>query len=166
MVRIVRHLRCVSLTPMPSFTSIARRYGFHALGIAAATIGCSRSDLPPMGYVQGVVTLDGEPLNDAVVKLSPESGKRGSRGRTDERGRYQLGTFGVGDGAIAGERTVTISPAAPPPASFEFNPRGNHGYTPPFPTRYWSAQTSGFTVRVEAGQTNELNLELTSQPNG
>lgn len=135
---------------------------FFIAGVGLLTLGCADSNLPPMGRVEGVVSLDGQPLPNAIVTLQSDDGQRGARGTSDENGEYRLGTFKVGDGAIAGTHKIAVNPKSPPPASFVFNPKGNHNYKPPFPVRYWSANTSGLTTTVEARTTNELNVELTS----
>ena len=52
--------------------------------------GCSNtpSDQPALGQVEGVVTLDGEPLAGVTVYFKPEEG-RPSQGVTDLNGRYK-----------------------------------------------------------------------------
>ncbi|RMG33417.1 MAG: hypothetical protein D6725_15815 [Planctomycetota bacterium] len=86
------------------------------------------SDLPPMGTVSGVVTLDGKPLANATVtfvpvepaipKNKPQSiGQRrkpkltvpAAWGVTDDQGRYQLRCFRNQLGAVLGKYKVQIS---------------------------------------------------------
>ncbi len=57
---------------------------------------------PKMAKVGGTVTLNGEPLEGAVVVFAAKI-KTGhaALGRTDEQGRYVLTTFEEGDGAVA-----------------------------------------------------------------
>lgn len=75
-----------------------------------------------------------------------------------------MSTFSVGDGALVGEHIVVINPMKDPPASYFINPKAARGYEPPFPSRYWSKSSSGLTTTVEANTSNELNVELSSQP--
>jgi hypothetical protein len=52
--------------------------------------GCSdeAADMPELGYVSGVVTLDSQPLKGVTIYFKPEVG-RPSQGKADESGRYQ-----------------------------------------------------------------------------
>ncbi len=78
--------------------------------------GCSA---PPyeIAQVEGVVTVDGTPLPQAVVEFHPNSldGTEGpsSRGRTDAQGRYQLRystpeSDGELEGVVVGEHRVRV----------------------------------------------------------
>ena len=62
------------------------------LVVSAALLlsGCSdeASDMPELGQVHGVVTLDSKPLKNVTVYFKPENG-RPSQGKTDESGHYQ-----------------------------------------------------------------------------
>lgn len=71
-----------------------------ALGFA----GCNGET----GYVEGTVTLDGQPIDQATVTFYPEEG-RASLGRTDSAGKYKLLYTSSLDGAVIGEHKVTIS---------------------------------------------------------
>lgn len=134
------------------------------LAVSACFIGCGDSNLPPMGNVSGVVSLGGSPLPDAIVTLTPVAGGRPAQGMTDSQGAFDVSTFSIGDGAIAGEHSVVINPAKSPPPSYFINPKAARGYEPPFPSRYWSKSSSGLTATVVAGKSVELNLELGSEP--
>lgn len=82
------------------------------LGLAALS-GCG-SDLPPLGEVEGTVTLDGQPLPDAMVFFTPEGGGRSSTGFTDASGRYTLSFTGNEPGAVVGNHKVRITTGTPP----------------------------------------------------
>ena len=74
----------------------------------AVLVGCSRSRYPETAPVQGTVTLDGKPVEDATVTFAPIN-SRASSGRTDEQGRYIL-LFKKGiPGAVLGSHQVKIS---------------------------------------------------------
>lgn len=80
------------------------------LVISPLVAGCgSDSDL---AAVRGKVTLDGQPLEDAIVEFQPMSADGSpSSGRTDADGQYELmHTFDT-PGAIPGEHVVTIRTA-------------------------------------------------------
>lgn len=71
------------------------------------------SNLPELGEVTGVVTLDGEPVQGAEVIFVPDNQKR-SRSTTDADGRYELVYDGDVKGAALGGHTVLISKPVQP----------------------------------------------------
>lgn len=80
---------------------------------AAIAAGCQQDVAP----VSGRVTIDGQPLPDAVVTFQPKPDRAagqplatGSVGRTDREGRYSLRLIQPDKpGAAVGQHTVTIS---------------------------------------------------------
>lgn len=91
---------------------MARLLGWMAVCLAAlAIMGCNQGgsslDTVP---VSGIVTLDGTPVEGAVVTFSPTSTTgTAASGKTDATGRYQLTTLNPGDGALPGSYNVIIS---------------------------------------------------------
>lgn len=99
------------------------------VGLLLATIACSfasgcsntPSDQPALGQVEGVVTLDGEPLAGVTVYFKPEEG-RPSQGVTDLEGRYKamyridLSGVKVGPNKVHLEWGIDASGPAIPPA--------------------------------------------------
>lgn len=68
--------------------------------------GCGKS----MSPVSGLVTLDGKPLANARVILTPVDGKgRPAQGVTDDSGRFSITSIKPNDGALKGEYKVTFS---------------------------------------------------------
>lgn len=110
-----------------------------ALATTVLLAGCSSglrelpeetAELVPVG---GVVTLDGEPLNNAVVQFYPASGGKGGEGggtayfgHTDLTGRFDLASPGGRSGAAPGSYTVVISKFARPDGS-PFPPDADSG---------------------------------------
>ena|SRR5437763_10400567 len=92
-----------------------RRRAFILLFLATVLLssGCGNSSLAP---VRGRVTCNGKPVPDAAVIFSPlpqsendkESGKAG-QGGTDADGRYVIGTYKQGDGALIGKHRVAVT---------------------------------------------------------
>jgi len=82
------------------------------LWIAAISVtgwtGCGPSSGPALGTVSGTVTLDGQPLPNAMVSFYPNEQGRSSHGTTDADGQYQLKFTGFKDGAMVGQHTVKI----------------------------------------------------------
>jgi hypothetical protein len=83
------------------------------LGMVAA-VGCrkapSQFESRPTFPVEGRVLIEGKPEEGVQVFLHPrDSSQRGKpRGVTDAEGRFHLRTYHDGDGAPAGEYTVTV----------------------------------------------------------
>jgi hypothetical protein len=118
--------------------------------------GCGNGNLPEMGTVSGIVTLDGKPVKDAVVRFQPSNG-RGSRAKTDADGVYELGYVGSGEGALIGDHHVTIT------TQWMDEDRKTHkivSHPETLPARYNSK--SDLNRTVVAGH-NEINFELTSK---
>ncbi|WP_339746967.1 carboxypeptidase-like regulatory domain-containing protein [uncultured Rubinisphaera sp.] len=135
--------------------------------------GCSGgpNDLPDLGQVTGKVTLDGNPLAEALVTFTPvdtESGNTSS-GTTDATGTYELHYSGENMGAIPGEHKVTIivgegaTPTFPEGVDPDnLSPQERQKYTAPavIPAKYNSEST--LTETVKSGP-NTINFELTSE---
>lgn len=73
-----------------------------------AGCGGGPNDQPVVHPVHGVVTLDGQPLANALVYFAPEKGPS-SAGVTDSSGKYELHDKTGLNGAVVGTHTVTIS---------------------------------------------------------
>ena len=85
-------------------------------------VGCSRGPArPAVQFVEGVVTLDGAPVQGATVGFVPVGAGLGAFGRTLPDGRFSLTSArgGVpGAGAMAADYVVTVQKVegdAPPP---------------------------------------------------
>ncbi len=116
--------------------------------LALAITGCGRSDLPPLGRVQGTVTLDGAPLPNAAVGFYPLSGGRQALAIIDQQGHYEL-TFVDGvSGAKTGMNEVTV-----------FWPDGSTP-TAKIPAKY-NAKTD-LEFEVKPGK-NEYNIAMVSK---
>lgn len=74
----------------------------------AAMWGCNRG--PAVQYVEGVVTLDGTPVDGAVVAFTPSGDGRAAAGTTDASGAYRLNslTGREGAGTLVGDYLVTV----------------------------------------------------------
>lgn len=69
--------------------------------------GGGPSDMPELGSVSGTITLDGAPLEGAMVTFEPTSG-RSSNATTDDQGQYTLQYTTASAGAKVGQHTVRI----------------------------------------------------------
>ncbi|MCA9049044.1 MAG: carboxypeptidase regulatory-like domain-containing protein [Planctomycetaceae bacterium] len=79
------------------------------IGLALLT-GCggAPSDMPPLGTVTGTVTVDGQPLANAMVTFTPAEGGRPSTGMTGPDGAYALKYTADHMGAAIGKHFVTV----------------------------------------------------------
>lgn len=120
-----------------------------AVALATST-GCSRSKQPPLGTVEGFVTLDGKPLMGAAVLFTPDGRGRTSIGVTDTDGRYSLTYLRDIKGADLGRHKVRITTAT-----------DDNGGKERLPKRYHAK--SQLTAAVEPGS-NQYDFTLTSKP--
>ncbi len=162
---------------------MARLIGSVAVCLAAlAIMGCNQSgsslDTVP---VSGVVTLDGTPVEGAVVTFSPTSTTgTAASGKTDATGRYELTTLNPGDGALPGSYNVIVSKteggtssAIKPGMTDEeatiavMEARDAAGGVDPeikdlLPAKYKSTAESGLKAEVAPGK-GEFNFDLKSE---
>jgi hypothetical protein len=127
--------------------------------------GCgSGVDLPELGTVSGVVTLDGKPLPGVTVKFVPANG-RTSSGFTDANGKYELVYNADNQGAEVGEHTVYVSGHGGESGGNPNEEGGGSGgpaveyYKGTIPAKYNEKSTLKKTVG--AGD-NTIDLQLTS----
>ena len=75
--------------------------------LLGAGAGCS--DGPEVASVEDTVTLDGQPLEGALLIFTPKEGGRQSGGQTGSEGYYELTFSRDQDGALPGTHTIMIS---------------------------------------------------------
>src|SRR5262249_12226146 len=105
----------------------AMRAAFFALVLVA---GCP--DGVELGQVGGRVTMEGKPLENALVQFFPSEGGRSAQGRTDENGTYRVEYSARDSGTKVGRSKVMITTGNLEDAShrsekiaFEFNYESN-----------------------------------------
>jgi len=149
----------ISLVNLP----ILKRYRRILPGLVVVCVlqaGCggqSVSDLPPLGAVSGVVTLDAKPLPGAMITFVPLQAGRPSTAVSDDNGHYVLTYDSTHAGAVIGKHRVSISTAVA--AEYDENQQlvPGTGIRESVPARYHSP--SRLELEVSAGE-NTLNLEL------
>jgi hypothetical protein len=123
-------------------------FGFCLVLSMMLSVGCSSSgDRPDLAPVQGMITLDGKPLEGAMISFKPNEGQP-SYSRTDSSGHYELNYLRDAKGAKIGSHKVRITTAS------EENPEEL------VPKRY--NRKTELTKEVESGG-NEFNFELVSK---
>lgn len=146
MMNIATRRRSASRSSARPATEVAS-----VVAVALATLfGCSGSKQPPLGTVEGFVTLDGKPLATAAVLFTPEGRGRTSIGITDADGRYSLTYLRDIKGADLGRHTVRITTAT-----------DDNGGKERLPRRYHAKST--LSASVEPGS-NQHDFTLTSKP--
>ena len=119
-------------------------------------VGCGKPGPVP---IEGIVTLDGQPLVDAEVIFKPDQG-RPSVGRTDESGRYKLMYTQEEKGAAPGHHQVMISTFIEADDS-SADPKIQEGRKETVPAKY-NKQTT-LEAKIERKGQAELNFELQSK---
>lgn len=72
--------------------------------------GCPNSSRPATYRVTGTVTMQGKPVDGAVITFVPTSNEgQAASAITDAEGKYALTTWQAGDGARPGEYRVKVS---------------------------------------------------------
>lgn len=161
--------------------------GLMLLGLAAciaAAVGCGGPPALQTEYVEGLVTVDGEPVADATVTFVPVTEGQGASatGMTNAQGIYKLTAAVTGDvaatpeaGTLPGEYHVgVVKNIVDTPMSQEEAEKQGIEYVPPppgvrqepkitfvVPQKYNFPRKSGLRVTVEPGR-NNIPLELTS----
>lgn len=143
-------------------SGLGRVAGAVLLGLSA--LGCGSGDVS----VTGSVKLDGSPLADAFVSLTPAQGGRPVSATTDASGVFRFGD-GSSPALPPGDYNVTVTKVETPAAGesdgdgiipVNIDPRAlrERWVTPP---RYAKPSTSGLSATVERGM-SEIYLNLTS----
>lgn len=135
--------------------------GFSGLLLVAG--GCGSAAMVP---VEGVVTLDGQPLDGAAVSFVPDGAGRPAQGETDGAGKFKLSTAAAGPGVVPGKYKVGVSKMEKPAGAGGASPDGKVQLSGPptgkgpapvpkslVPGKYVNPNTSEITVVVEQGMT-------------
>lgn len=144
------------LSPSPGRLQGVRWAGLLAM---TAALGC-RPQASPRAAVEGLVTLDGKPLNHGAILFIPQAGTKGAKaGAAIAQGRYVLAEA---DGAAIGLLRVEIwNDAAEGMQDIRRPQASGAAPDPSVPLRYNSQ--SEMTVTTAAGVTNHFDFNLVSE---
>jgi len=134
-------------------------------------VGCSTSQdkwqkqRPSVFRASGIVTLAGEPLENALVVYHSPDGKLSAQGRTNIEGEFVLTTFDHEDGAVAGLHKVAITKT-------EYVEKKTSYDTPDepaiakvakqlLPAKLSRPETSGLTAEVTEAGPNTQTFDIT-----
>ncbi len=153
-------------------------YKLWFLGLALM-LGCgAEPDKIKVVAVTGTVTLDGQPLDDAMVSFLPQTAQGvAAAATTDAKGRYSLQTAGVRkQGAAPGEYKVIIMKTevkqlrTEEEALSQVKSQGPMAMPPPtnearqvLPEKYRNPAQSGFAATVSESGDNSFDFELKSK---
>jgi hypothetical protein len=163
-----------------------RTFAWLWMGLAACFVGmagCGGQPTLNTEYVEGVVTLDGQPVPEATVTFVPVTEGQGASatGMTDQQGVYKLTAAVTGEtaavpeaGTLPGEyhvgvvKTIVETPMSEEEAEqagVDYVPGDEYASAPKttfvVPQKYNNPRESGIQVTVESGR-NTIPLELTS----
>lgn len=149
-----------------------------AVLVPLALVGCMMWGCSPGGVptaeVSGTVTLDGKPLEGAMVGFYPASGGAPATGQTDNAGKFKLkaplgkAKVSVSKTEAGGEAKVDQAAAGAAPAGTALSGPPVAGGAPPappksgVPAKYTNPDTSGITFEVKSGM-QPVTIELQSQ---
>jgi hypothetical protein len=166
-----------------------------AFMIAVSPLAACRRSGPPVQMVQGVVTLDGKPIDGVAVTFTPAAGEQGIQafGTTQADGSYTLSAFRgarPGSGTVIGDYLVSCTktiggdlPLEVPPPPDDATAADHEAWrreeakrrrTPPTPIQYLvpkaygDSQTSGLRATVKKGLNSgpEFQFDLRSDFKG
>jgi hypothetical protein len=151
--------------------TITLRARLSLLAVSMAVVcGCSRG--PAFQYVEGVVMLDGKPVEGAIVSFTPSGPGVAAAGTTDANGAYRLNPLTgrqAGVGTLAGDYVVAVRRWKYPDPGPRPDPSDKKAYDawevrsltmgrqePIYdtPKAYGEAATSGLKVTVKKGRNN------------
>ena len=147
----------------------------------ALLAGCGGGDanLPDTVDAAGVVTLDGQPLDNASIVLAPVEageGKYPAYGSSDEDGGFELKAFEAKDGAVPGSykvrvvRSIPVTAGGDPIDLGEDSEHASEGddsdidYKNDLPEPYADFNNSGLTLEIPEDGSSDLKIELVSNP--
>lgn len=126
--------------------------------VALITTGCGDAG-PQLAPVEGVVTLEGDPLEGAIVLFQPSEGGKPATGLTDAAGKFVLTTLEQGDGAQVGVNEVSVTKELPSSAPADIEEGEITEVELGTPPRYASPMLSGLSFNVQPGmQPVTINL--------
>jgi hypothetical protein len=142
---------------MPDTMTIMPRRTLWLVALVLVIAGCGPAG-PDVQFVEGVVTLDGKPLDGATVTFVPvDKAGISAAGKTDAGGRFRLNaTQGkkYGKGTVVGDYVVTVQKLFWPEKAVE----PDHIT----PIRYENAKDSPLRATIAKGR-NAFEFALTSK---
>ncbi|MCA9127016.1 MAG: carboxypeptidase regulatory-like domain-containing protein [Planctomycetales bacterium] len=147
-------------------------------GCLVSLCGCGETDnLPRTVKAEGIVLLDGSPIDGASIVFAETAGEYYARGFSDDSGRFSLDAFESKRGAVPGSYKVTVSKTVTVENSVnqkqlksmaedaEHAATGgedaNVSWVNDLPPKYANFTTSGIEVTIPEDGTEQIKIELT-----
>lgn len=154
---------------------------FGLLVLVSLVLGCqrrSRGNIPQTAPVSGVVLLDGQPVEGAMVVFVPtQSPGFGAYAMTDSSGRFQLKSSEDVSGAVPGNYLVQVTKLVTSTGGAQFVVQEDVEHAQAaggsvsqeatvtknvLPEKYSNAKTSGIEVTVPASGLDNVEIKLSS----
>jgi hypothetical protein len=135
---------------------------FFALSLLClvATLGCpAANNLPATVTAEGVVTLDGQPVENATVVCISETTTYSAAGVTDKNGKFSLKSFEEKPGAVPGDYRIEITKTVVEgkgEKSGEAVVNIQHG----LPKKYSTFSTSGLSLTIPDKGDSNIKFDL------
>lgn len=133
------------------------------LAASLCLCGCGGAVQLPTVPVTCEVTLDGEPLSQGAVVLTPLQGRQ-ARGDIQSDGTAMLGTYDDEDGAQLGRHRIAVAVTVPDESQASTGPVPSRKWL--IPRRYGSPDTSGLSVEVDNPEGHQIRIELSTTGEG
>ena len=136
--------------------------------LSIVNMGCGPdlSHLPRTVKAEGVVTLDGEPVEAAAISFISASTNYHSTAISDANGRFSLNAFPEKPGAVPGDYKVEVNKTVVSGTSAEDSEGGDGAalnVSFGLPKKYASMVTSGLQQTIPENDTTDLKIELKSK---
>lgn len=137
--------------------------------VAILASGCGGKDRPKLVQVKGKITLNGAPLEGALIgmMLDPpnEQYKRPAQARTNAQGEFIPASYGDAQGIPTGKYKVTVVKQEFPDDYNAENPEASKSPIKHIvPIAYGNPDTSGLVVEVTASGISPDVIALTGEP--
>ena len=131
---------------------VARCLQLACVGLIALVGGCNEG--PRTYRIPGKLVYEDNsvvPGGSVVLQTTIDGQIISARGMASTDGKFELSTFKAGDGVVAGEHQVAVSPL---PAA-----EGAKPARPPVPSKYWDFTSSGLQTTVTP-ETKEIVITI------
>ncbi|MFO0943237.1 MAG: carboxypeptidase-like regulatory domain-containing protein [Pirellulales bacterium] len=130
--------------------------------IAMAALGCKKDNLPKTVPAEGIVTLDGNPVEGATIVFIATQGNYNATAVSDASGKFKMNAFDTKTGAVPGSYKVQIDKTVMESATGKFGETDvNMKYG--LPKKYSTFTTSGLSKDLGDQGDTAIKFELSSK---
>jgi hypothetical protein len=135
--------------------------------LLASQLGCGPdvSHLPATVPAEGVVTLDGQPVENAAVMFIADAGNYHATAMTDATGKFSLRAFDQKDGVVPGSYKVEVNKTIV--TGGDNASTDGEGAAPNvqfgLPAKYSTVGTSGLTQTIPDAGATDIKIDLKSK---